>query len=45
MAILVAISAIYFNLKTTLHSWLGVVSVLVITWIYMTIAVKLPKPQ
>jgi len=44
MAILVAISAVYFDLKTSLHSWLGVTMVLVTTWIYMTIAVKLPKP-
>ena len=27
MAFLVVISAIYFNLKTTLHSWLGVTMV------------------
>ena len=45
MAILVVVSASYFGLKTTLLTWVGVGRVLVITWCYMSIALKLPKPE
>ena len=41
MAILVVLSAYFFELHTTLHSWLGVVGVLVTTFAYMNIAVKM----
>ena len=43
MAILVAVSAAWFGLHTTVLTWVGVGMVLVITWSYMTIALKLPK--
>ena len=43
MAILVVISVHSFGLHTTLLTWVGVGMVLVITWCYMTIALKLPK--
>ena len=43
MAILVVVSSYYFHLHTTLLTWVGVGMVLVITWCYMTIALKLPK--
>lgn len=43
MAILVIISAWAFNLHTTLHSWLGVAGVLVTTYAYMNIALKMPS--
>lgn len=43
MAILVVISVYWFGLHTTLITWVGVGMVLVITWTYMTIALKLPK--
>jgi hypothetical protein len=32
-----------FHLHTTLLTWVGVGMVLVITWTYMSIALKLPK--
>ena len=44
MAFLVVVSALYFGLHTTLLTWVGVMMVLVITWCYMSIALKLPKP-
>jgi len=40
MAILVIISANFFNVATTIHSWLGVAGVLVTTYAYMNIATK-----
>ena len=43
MAILVVVSVYFFNLNTSLNSWLGVLSVLVTTWVYMNIAIKMPK--
>ncbi len=43
MAILVMISVWWFGLHTTLPTWIGVGMVLVITWCYMSIAIKLPK--
>jgi len=43
MAILVVVSAYQFHLHTTLLTWVGVGMVLVITWTYMSIALKLPK--
>ena len=43
MAILVVISVYFFNLNASLNSWLGVLSVLVTTWVYMNIAIKMPK--
>ena len=45
MAILVAVSAAWFGLHTTVLTWVGVGMVLVITWSYMTIALKLPKEE
>ena len=45
MAILVVVSAVWFHLHTTLLTWVGVGMVLVITWCYMTIAVKMPKAK
>jgi len=41
MAILVIISANFFDVPTTLHSWLGVAGVLVTTYAYMNIALKM----
>ena len=43
MAILVVLSVYFFNLTSNLDSWLGVMSVLVTTWVYMNIAIKMPK--
>ena len=43
MAILVVVSVYFFNLNANLNSWLGVLSVLVTTWVYMNIAIKMPK--
>jgi len=43
MAILVVVSVYFFNLSSNLNSWLGVLSVLVTTWVYMNIAIKMPK--
>jgi len=43
MAILVVISVYFFHLASNLDSWLGVLSVLVTTYVYMNIAIKLPK--
>ena len=43
MALLVVVSTYWFNLHTTLLTWVGVMMVLVITWCYMAIALKLPK--
>ena len=43
MAILVVLSVYFFNLTSNLDSWLGVISVLVTTWVYMNIAIKMPK--
>merc|ERR1712008_292358 len=43
MAILVVISVYFFNLNSNLNSWLGVLSVLVTTWVYMNIAIKMPR--
>ena len=45
MAFLVVVSALYFDLHTTLLTWVGVCMVLVITWCYMSIALKLPKSE
>jgi UDP-sugar transporter A1/2/3 len=44
MAILVVISAYFFALSTTAHSWLGIVIVLATTFCYMNIALKAPPP-
>jgi len=41
MAILIVVSAYFFALQTTLHSWLGIVIVLATTYCYMNIAVRL----
>ncbi|KAL1526182.1 hypothetical protein AB1Y20_014910 [Prymnesium parvum] len=41
MAILIVISAYFFSLQTTLHSWLGIVIVLTTTYCYMNIAIGL----
>ena len=35
MAILVVVSVYFFNLNANLNSWLGVLSVLVTTWVYI----------
>jgi UDP-sugar transporter A1/2/3 len=43
MAILVVISAHFLGAPTTLHSWLGVSGVLVTTYAYMNIALKMPS--
>ena len=45
MAILVVISAYFFELATTAHSWLGIVIVLTTTYCYMNIALKAPPPK
>ena len=42
MAILVVVSAYFFNVVTTIHSWLGVAGVVVTTYAYMNIALKMP---
>jgi len=42
MAVLVIISAYVFGVVTTIHSWLGVAGVLVTTYAYMNIALKMP---
>ena len=44
MAILVVISALFLNLKTTVHSWLGVIIVVVMTHCYMNMAIKSSPP-
>ena len=41
MAVLVIVSANFFGVATTLHSWLGVAGVLVTTYAYMNIALKM----
>ncbi len=45
MAILIVISAYFFHLQTTVHSWLGIVIVLATTYCYMNIALRLPVPK
>ena len=40
MAILVIISSYFFNLQTTLHSWLSIVIVITATYCYMIIAIS-----
>ena len=40
MAILIIISYLYFGLETTLHSWLGIIIVLTITYCYMNLALR-----
>ena len=48
MAILIVISYYFFALKTTVHSWLGIIIVLTTTYCYMNIALHLtpaPKPS
>ena len=42
MAILIVISFEFFNLQTTIHSWLGIVIVLTTTYCYMNIALRMP---
>ena len=42
MAILVCVSAYFFQVITTIHSWLGVAGVVVTTYAYMNIALKMP---
>merc|ERR1719263_2209974 len=44
MAILIVVSYYFFALKTTVHSWLGIVIVLTTTYCYMNIALRLPPP-
>ena len=44
MAILIVISYEFFALKTTVHSWLGIVIVLTTTYCYMNIALRMPAP-
>ena len=41
MAILVIASAYFFGAATTIHSWLGVAGVLVTTYAYMNVALKM----
>ena len=41
MAILVVVSAYAFGVVTTLHSWLGVAGVIITTYAYMNIALKM----
>ena len=45
MAILIVISAYFFALETTIHSWLGIVIVLTTTYCYMNIALRMPPPK
>ena len=42
MAILIVVSFYFFNLQTTVHSWLGIIIVLTTTYCYMNIALQLP---
>ena len=44
MAILIIISYYFFALKTTVHSWLGIIIVLTTTYCYMNIALRMPAP-
>ena len=44
MAILIVISAYFFALETTIHSWLGIVIVLTTTYCYMNIALRATPP-
>ena len=37
------VSVYFFDLNASLTSWLGVLSVLVTTWVYMNIAIQMPK--
>ena len=39
------VSYYFFNLKTTLHSWLGIIIVLTTTYCYMNIALRMPTPS
>lgn len=41
MAILIVISAYFFSLQTTLHSWLGIIIVMTTTYCYMNIAIDM----
>ena len=45
MAILIIISAYFFALQTTLHSWLGIIIVLTTTYCYMNIAIGLQAEE
>lgn len=44
MAIMVLVSAYHFHVQLTFHAVCGVASILVTTYMYMHIAIKLPKP-
>jgi len=44
MACLVFISAYLFSSQLTFHKVMGVASIIVTTYMYMNIAIKLPKP-
>ena len=41
MAVLIIISFYFFELQTTVHSWLGIIIVLTTTYCYMNIAMRL----
>mmetsp|Transcript_25081 Transcript_25081/g.54783 ORF Transcript_25081/g.54783 Transcript_25081/m.54783 type:complete len:360 (+) Transcript_25081:235-1314(+) len=45
VAFLFVISAYFFEQPTNLHSWLGIVIVLVTTYCYMNIALKMKMPE
>jgi len=45
MAILIVISFYFFQLQTTLHSWLGIAIVLTTTYCYMNIAIGLQTQE
>ena len=45
MALLVILSSYLFHVELSFHSITGVASILVITFMYMNIAIKLPKPD
>jgi UDP-sugar transporter A1/2/3 len=45
MGVLVIVSAYFFGVVTTVHSWLGVAGVLVTTYAYMNIALKMGPPS
>ena len=45
MAILVVVSSQAFGLQTTLLTWVGVAMVLVITWAYMNVVLKLKSQE
>lgn len=44
VAVLVILSYLYFSMQTTVHSWLGIVIILVTTYTYMTNALRTQTP-